>query len=91
VGIAIAVTCASPCAVRAKLVASRATAKRDRLRQRTLASATRTMRSTTTVTLQLAPSVVRALKRRRERSISGTVTVAFAGGPTVRRGVSISR
>jgi len=89
--IAVAVTCAGPCAVHARLVASAATAKRDRLRQRTLASATRTVRSTATVTLKLAPSVVRALKRRHERAIRGTITVAIAGGPAVRRGVSISR
>jgi hypothetical protein len=89
--IAIAVTCASPCRVRAKLVASAATARRDRLRQRTLASATTTVRSTTTVTLKLAPRVVRTLERLRRRSIRGTLTVAIAGGPTVKRVVLIAR
>jgi extracellular elastinolytic metalloproteinase len=89
--IAVEVTCARPCAVRARLVASAATAKRDRLRLRTLASATRTVRSTATVTLKLAPRVVRTLKRLHQRSISGTITVAIVGGPTVKRVVRIAR
>jgi extracellular elastinolytic metalloproteinase len=88
--IAIAVTCASPCTVRARLVASAATAKRPAA-WRTLASATRTVRSTVTVTLKLAPRVVRQLKRLHRRSIGGTITVAIAGGPTVKRVVRIPR
>jgi hypothetical protein len=43
------------------------------------------------VTLKLAPRVVRTLERVHQRSIRGTITVAIAGGPTVKRVVRIAR
>ena len=89
--IAIPVTCASSCTVTIKLVASAATARRDSLRLRTLASAKATVRAKATLTLKLTASVSRSLERLHRRSISGALTVTIAGGQIAKRTVTITR
>jgi extracellular elastinolytic metalloproteinase len=89
--IAIPVTCASSCTVSVKLVASAATAKRDKLRRRTLASVKKTVHAKATLTLELTPAAVRALKRAHRASISGVLTVKISGGTSAKRTVKLSR
>jgi hypothetical protein len=48
------------------------------------------VRSPATLTLKLAPRVVRTLKRLHRRSVSGTLTVTISGGPTAKRVVRIA-
>ncbi|MEP6651633.1 MAG: M36 family metallopeptidase [Lapillicoccus sp.] len=71
------VRCALRCSVRARLVVSRATARRLGLTKRTLATLTRTITRTTRTRLRLrVPAKVRAaLKRRGVKSIRATLTI----------------
>ncbi|MEO8689548.1 MAG: M36 family metallopeptidase [Solirubrobacteraceae bacterium] len=71
------VRCALRCSVRAKLVVSKATARRLHLRKRTLATLTRTLTRTTRTRLRLrVPAKVRAAMRRRgAKSIRATLTI----------------
>ena len=71
------VRCALRCTVRAKLVVSKATARRFGLKKRTLATLTRTLTTTSRTRLRLrVPAKVRtALKRKGVKSIRATLTV----------------
>ena len=89
------VRCALRCSVRAKLVVSRATARKLKLKRRTLATFTRTLSSThrRPLRLRLPPKVRRAMKRAGLKTVKATLTVTatHAGGrsKTVRRTVRI--
>jgi hypothetical protein len=71
------VRCALDCSVRAKLVVSKATARKLRLKKRTLATLTRLVTTTTRTRLRLrVPAKVRTtLKRRGVKSILATLTI----------------
>jgi extracellular elastinolytic metalloproteinase len=71
------VKCALLCSVRAKLVVSRATARKLRLKRRTLARLTRTLTTTKRARLRLrVPAKVRAsLRKRGVKSILATLTI----------------
>jgi hypothetical protein len=71
------VKCALRCSVRAKLVVSKATARKLRLKRRTLARLTRALTTTSRAHLRLrVPAKVRAaLKRRGVKSIRATLTI----------------
>jgi len=71
------VRCALRCTVRAKLVVSKATARRLGLKKRTLATLTRTLTTTsrTRLRLRVPAKIRRALKRKGVKSIRATLTV----------------
>jgi len=89
------VRCALRCSVRAKLVVSRATARKLKLKRRTLGTYTRTLTTTERrrLRLRLPAKVRRAAKRAGLKTIKATLTVkaTHAGGrsKTVRRTVRI--
>jgi extracellular elastinolytic metalloproteinase len=89
------VRCALRCSVRAKLVVSRATARKLKLKRRTLANFSRTLTSTQRQRLRfrLPAKVRRAAKRAGLKTIRATLTVkaTYAGGrsKTVRKVVRI--
>ena len=89
------VRCALRCSVKAKLVVSRATARKLKLKKRTLANFRRTLTTTDRVRLRfrVPAKVRRAAKRAGVKTIKATLTVTatHAGGrsKTVRRTVRI--
>jgi uncharacterized repeat protein (TIGR01451 family) len=89
----VALSCAQRCTVTAKLVLSRASARRLHLTRRTARTLTRTLESATArpIALTLPASIRRAARRAHARTVTATltVTVRYADGRHAKQAVAL--